>query len=471
MSDHPSLSANDFGAAFKGFLDQMATQSASEAPPFLQQLRQHFESDLTQLPIVAQQFEKPDHPNLQLAMDAYLSESAKKVQLLGICLAHEHMSVQLSQLVAPMPSGLMGMPNPVPGPVQYVNLPLDEDRLLTCVQSGLYLIQAGTERFAVLVRGPSEFSFRSSVQVEVMAPERAITEAFLTRLRHLMRQQNVYRGRVVSLVTDTDHSIRVQFHRLPKLERQAIILPQGILNRIERQTLGFSQVSEKLQKAGRHLKRGLLLYGPPGTGKTLTAMYLASQMPERTVILLTGAGMKLTEQSCAMARLLQPSTVILEDVDLIAEARNQQEAGCHHALLFELLNQMDGLADDADVLFLLTTNRPEIIEPALAARPGRVDQAIEIPLPDAECRRRLFEWYGQGLEMRLEEPEKFVERTAGVSAAFIRELIRKAALFAVGDGDVIVVEDSHLEAALYELIVEGGVLTQSLLGAGKGLSS
>ena len=52
-------------------------------------------------------------------------------------------------------------------------------------------------------------------------------------------------------------------------------------------------------------------------------------------------------------------------------------------LLFELLNEMDGLSEDADVIFTLTTNRPDLLEPALAARPGRVDQATEITLPDA----------------------------------------------------------------------------------------
>ncbi len=93
----------------------------------------------------------------------------------------------------------------------------------------------------------------------------------------------------------------------------------------------------------------------------------------------------MIEQSCALARILQPSIVVLEDVDLVAEERTRPGAACTAPLLFELLNQMDGLADDADVLFLLTTNRPDILEPALAARPGRVDQAIEIPLPDAEC--------------------------------------------------------------------------------------
>ncbi len=178
----------------------------------------------------------------------------------------------------------------------------------------------------------------------------------------------------------------------------------------------------------------MLLYGAPGTGKTLTAMYLANQMPERTVILLTGGGIGLLEQSCQMARLLQPATVILEDVDLIAEERTHQETGCN-ALLFALLNQMDGPADDADILFLLTTNRPDILEPALASRPGRIDQAIEVPLPDRVCRQRLFDLYGIGLTLRLERLPQLIDQTEGVSGAFIRELMRKAALFAADESD------------------------------------
>ena len=167
-----------------------------------------------------------------------------------------------------------------------------------------------------------------------------------------------------------------------------------------------------------------------------------------------------------MARLLQPATILLEDVDLIAEERTQQDAGCN-VLLFELLNQMDGLADDADVLFLLTTNRPDILEPALAARPGRIDQAIEIPLPDHACRRRLFDLYGQGLTLRQERLSELIEQTEGVSAAFIRELMRKAALFAAEEGDMIIVEDRHIDEALKELVFEGGELTKRLLGASR----
>jgi ATP-dependent 26S proteasome regulatory subunit len=242
-----------------------------------------------------------------------------------------------------------------------------------------------------------------------------------------------------------------------------------VLGRVERQTIGFSQLNERLKAAGRHIKRGLLLYGPPGTGKTLTAMYLASQMQGRTTLLLTGHGIGLLERSCKMARLLQPATIILEDVDLIAEERTEQETGCN-ALLFELLNQMDGLADDADILFLLTTNRPDILEPALAARPGRIDQAIEIPVPDHDCRRRLFDLYGKGLTLRLEHLPALIDQTDGVSAAFIRELLRKAALFSADENhasEAIIVEDRHIDEALKELVFEGGELTKRLLGANK----
>jgi ATP-dependent 26S proteasome regulatory subunit len=130
---------------------------------------------------------------------------------------------------------------------------------------------------------------------------------------------------------------------------------------------------------------------------------------------------------------------------------------------------MDGLAEDADLLFILTTNRPDILEPALAARPGRIDQAIEIPPPDADCRRRLLDLYGRGLRVELADREKVIARTAGVSAAFIRELLRKAAVFAAeedGEGELIV-RDRHVQEALTELLVVGGALTQSLLGAAR----
>jgi ATP-dependent 26S proteasome regulatory subunit len=232
--------------------------------------------------------------------------------------------------------------------------------------------------------------------------------------------------------------------------------------------MGLSKHANRLKAAGRHLKRGILMHGKPGTGKTLSAMYLAAQMPGRTVMVLTGNAVSSIETACGLARLLEPATIVLVDVDLIGTERHQQTIGAN-ALLFELLNQMDGLGEDADVLFILTTNRPDHLEPALASRPGRIDLAIEVPLPDESCRKRLFDLYGKGLKLELTDPESWVRRTKGVSAAFIRELLRKAAVLAAeddgaSDDSELIVTDRHMEEAAAELLVAGGLLTKTLLG-------
>jgi SpoVK/Ycf46/Vps4 family AAA+-type ATPase len=77
------------------------------------------------------------------------------------------------------------------------------------------------------------------------------------------------------------------------------------------------------------------------------------------------------------------------------------------------------------VTFLLTTNRPEILESALAARPGRVDLAAELPLPDAAARQRLVRLYQGDVVLDLSEPERMIQRTDGVTASFLKELIRR----------------------------------------------
>lgn len=469
MTDGAQLSPADFGAAFKGFLDQAVAHAPVPEPFFRARLTNHFGVPPTNLPIVVEQFAPHDHPNLQLALDDYLADARRRHELLGVSAEQKRMvGVGLGDLVVAARGGApYGMRAPDEGPVDYVNLGGGDDVKIACVQFGLFLVEEGEGRLAVLVRGADPRGYlQAGVNVEVMGARRADAEAFLVDIRERMRARNVYRGRIVSLSTRGPmNSLDVKFHRLPPVEREDIVLPAGVLERIERQTVRFAALRDRLSAAGRHLKRGLLLWGPPGTGKTLTAMYLARRMPDRTVLLLTGQSLALIETSCTMARLLQPSTVILEDVDLVAEERTRQSTGTN-AVLFELLNQMDGLGDDADVLFILTTNRPELLEPALASRPGRVDEAIEVPLPDGDCRARLLELYGRGMTLRLADPAQVVERTQGVSAAFIKELLRKAAVFAADaspDGE-LTVTDVHVDQALFELVVEGGELTKALLG-------
>jgi hypothetical protein len=450
-----------FGVSFRQFMDRMAAQAPDEEPELRRRVRDHFGTDPAALPIVTERFTRHEHANLHLALEAYLAEPGRQAEVVGVTSQYQMFGVQLAQLVAP-PSATSRMTAGSVGPVEYVNLPLNPDRVVACVHTALFLVRRGDERAAVLVSGPRG-GHQDVLTAEVMAPTRGAAEAVLASLRSAMRKGSIYRGRVVSLEV-SNSAVDVRFHRLPAVRREDIVLPAGVLDRVERQAVRFSELRDELRASGRHLKRGMLLYGPPGTGKTLTAMYLAGRTPDRTVILLTGRGLGTVEQSCAMARVLQPATVIMEDVDLIAEERTSR-GGCN-ALLFELLNQMDGVAEDADVLFVLTTNRPDLLEPALASRPGRIDQAVQVPLPDAACRSRLLDLYGRGLDLRLAERDAVVARTAGASGAFMRELVRKAAVAAADEGAGRVVTDRHVDAALRELVVEGGPLTRTLLGSG-----
>jgi ATP-dependent 26S proteasome regulatory subunit len=313
----------------------------------------------------------------------------------------------------------------------------------------------------------SNHGMGESLALEVMAGERQAAEAVIADLRDLMHEHNVYRGRVLELAPrhfHADEGAPLTVRSLPDIPREGIVLPAGVLEVIERQAFGIARHAERLRASGRHLRRGLLLHGPPGVGKTLTVMHLASRMPERTVVLLTGNSFGTVSASVDLATALQPAMVVIEDVDLVALERSHMPT---NTILFELLNAMDGLDHDHDVLFVLTTNRVELLEPALASRPGRVDQAVELPLPDAAGRRRLVELYGSGLGLTLRDDAPIVDELDGTSPAFIRELLRRAALVAAEESDdgPLRVSEEHLHAALGELRSGGNELTQALLGA------
>ncbi len=245
------------------------------------------------------------------------------------------------------------------------------------------------------------------------------------------------------------------------------MLPEAVLGRVERHALGVAEHRDALLEAGQHLKRGLLLYGPPGTGKTHTTRYLVGQMSGYTRFLLTGRALHAIGSASELARDLQPAVIVLEDVDLIAEDRSFGPGST--PVLFDLLDALDGAAADADLLFVLTTNRADLLEPALAARPGRVDVAIEINLPDAEARGRLLALYGRSVPLRLSEADEreIVERTDGVTASFLKELLRRAMLESLRkNASEAVVTATHTKIALDDLLDSSQQLTRSLLGVG-----
>jgi hypothetical protein len=340
------------------------------------------------------------------------------------------------------------------------------------VQLALYLGTWQAAPVAVLVMAGDERShFESRLTLEVLAPDQQVARELLDDLRLRRQALNVYRGQALSFSFTPHGRFRLDFLRMTPIDRTQVILPDADLAAIEDHTIGISAHAEALRASGRHIKRGLLMYGPPGTGKTWSVTYLRTRMHERTTVVINGGpGIGALGQAVALARSLQPSMVVVEDVDLIAHERTMPGQDMN-PLLFQLLNEMDGLGEDADVIFVLTTNRVELLEPALAMRPGRIDQAVEIGLPDSDCRARLFELYLRDLPVLDADIDlaPLIAATDGVSAAFIKELTRRAVLLAaIESGNPSTapsVSARHLTQALADLDGATAPIRRTLLGA------
>ncbi len=356
--------------------------------------------------------------NVQLALNAY-EQTADRFEVIG--LQSDIVNYGGVSLTAMATGSWHG---PGAAARQYIAADVDVDETLDCLRAGLVLTEFEGSPVVALIYA-SEQRFPPELVIEVVGADQASADGFLRRLRELMHEHNAFRRKVVSFTFGMHGEFGLSFVRLPKVSRDDVVLAPGALEAIEAHSIGITEHADGLRAAGQHVKRGLLLYGPPGTGKTHTISYLTARMHDRTTIILAGAAVGAVGQAGTIARSLQPATIVIEDVDLIAMDR-QLPGREHNALLFQLLNEMDGLAEDADVLFVLTTNRVEMLEPALAARPGRIDQAIELSLPDAESRRRLVELYTNA--PLPDDGDEIIRRLDGVAPAFIKELARRAEL-------------------------------------------
>lgn len=436
---------------------ELLSERADGGSPIAALLRAHL-GETDGLPIVAEELDTWELPNLQLALDAALARPGWSVEIVG--LTGEGKRYQMLSI-----GDLLGEGAWVPsvGAPEYVNVPVGPDETLACLEFGILLVGSpGGPLVAFVRRGPGPMG-QPQLNLQLAAAARGDAEAFVADLRRLMDEHDVYRGQMLTVKADAHGGREIVFLRRPELAADEVVLPEGVLERIERHVIGPTRHREALTRARRHLSRGVLLWGPPGTGKSHTVRYLASVLGDATVVVLSGGSIGLVGGFAALAKRLAPSLVVLEDVDLVAEERTWGPYGSN-PVLFELMNEMDGVGEDADVAWVLTTNRPDALEPALAARPGRIDLAVEIPLPDETLRRRLLRLYARGLDLQLADEGAVVGRTEGVTASFVKELLRQAALAAAEDGRTAVV-DEDLQATLDELLRDASALTRVLLGA------
>jgi len=467
-------------------LVELAAQTLSdEAGPSGLALRVtgHLGCELAEVVLVSEKFPSWEHVNLQRGVDAYLAAHAAGAQWFGPAGGGHRPHEDVLSLLSMPPHTVIGMGWAGPrssaravvrggaggdgavGTASYGTAAVGPDENTEVVTLGLVAAAAPSGAPVVIgIRDESRFG-PPLCTLEVLATDRETATAARDEVERLMRAHDVFRGQVLSFAESEHHGNElVTFLPRPGVTAADVVLPDGMLEHIERHIIGIADWSADLLSAGQHLKRGLLLHGPPGTGKTHTVRYLTGRLADLTVILLTGRSIRFIDEAAALARRLQPSMVVLEDVDLVAIDRDYSPGG--NPLLFSLLDAMDGVGADADVTFVLTTNRADILETALADRPGRVDLAVEIPRPDARCRERLLRVYARDLTVDA-DLEQVVAGTEEVTASFIKEMIRRTVLVSLRAGErPPVLRGPHFAEVLAEMNSEHQALTRSLLGAG-----
>jgi len=427
---------------------------------FARRLEEHLGSHPSALNFSSTRFPLHQLVDIHLALEAWASDKESR-QLEFVGYAGEHVGHwDLQDLLSPSHDLKVGA-------LEYAEFPDSPDSTKTCVTRGAALLRDSLQTAVIMIRGSDPDEPMGGLLLDMLAADEEFGRHVMGELRALSVAHSVIRGHVLSLGGGDGHRHGgLTFMRRPTLERDELVLPDDTIARIERHVAGVAAHESRLRAAGQHLKRGILLYGPPGTGKTHTIRYLLSQLKDRTAFVLSGQALGAITTACALARIFSPSIVILEDVDLIASDRSFVSLGSN-PLLFEVLNQIDGLGDDVDVTFLLTTNRVDVLERALAERPGRVDAAIEIGVPDPDGRARLFRLYGRDAgvaNMSSGELAEAVEITAGHTAVFIREVVRRAALlFSERSADPIRLSGGLLAEAAHEFVVDREDLAESKL--------
>jgi transitional endoplasmic reticulum ATPase len=218
---------------------------------------------------------------------------------------------------------------------------------------------------------------------------------------------------------------------------------------------------DAFRRLGIRPAKGFLLYGPPGTGKTLLAKATAREAEANFIAtkssdLLSkwyGESEQQIARLFARARQVAPTVIFIDELDSLVPARGGGlgEPQVTERVVNTILAEMDGLEELQSVVVIGATNRPNLIDPALL-RPGRFDELIYVPVPDAEGRRHILGIHTKGMPLADDvDLDALAERSERFTGADLEDLVRRAGLFALrGSIEANTVTMAEFERALAE---------------------
>ena len=233
------------------------------------------------------------------------------------------------------------------------------------------------------------------------------------------------------------------------------------------EVISYIENKERYKEIGAEMPKGILLEGPPGTGKTLLAKAIASETNSTFIAtsgsefveLFVGMGASRVRDLFQEARENKPSIIFIDEIDAVGRQRGSG-AGIsgvndeREQTLNQLLYEMDGFNNNDDIIVMAATNRRDVLDQALL-RPGRFDRLINVPLPDADSRTKILEYY---LKNKKTSPEKPIdvsaisELTDGFSGAQLKNLLNEAAIISARN-NYTTIQERYIFDAFDKLIV------------------
>lgn len=209
-----------------------------------------------------------------------------------------------------------------------------------------------------------------------------------------------------------------------------------------KEIIDYLRSPKKFTDMGAHIPKGILMVGPPGTGKTLLAKAVAGEanVPffsisgSDFVEMFVGTGASRVRNMFKTAQKSAPCIIFIDEIDAVGRQRGAGMGGGNderEQTLNQLLVEMDGMTDNAGIVVIAATNRPDVLDPALL-RSGRFDRRVTVSLPDIKGREAILQVHARNKKLASDVSlANLAKRTPGFSGADLANVLNEGAILAV----------------------------------------